>query len=401
MKKSCLRGMMAMALAAALTLCSFVPAGAENIGDAALLKLFQAAKAVSGQVFIMKDGEPVYSWFYGWRDTRKTKPVTADTKYVIASVTKMVSAAGLMRLYDQGWFDLDAPIGDALGYPVVNTQYKDQPVTIRQLLCHTTGIKPGNTYKGNWAILSATSSAYYFEPNTPPGTWYAYSNRNGGLIGSLIEALSGLSVNTYMKENLFDPLGIDAAYSAHLLKDQSSVSYRINTDGTPMASDETLIKRGTAEYDDTCDPPAHQGITIGSLVISAPDLAKIGAMLCARGEWRGETILRPETVALMEADQETPEGSSVRVHGPYGLCVERVQDSLGNTWYGHQGMAYGLTSDVFWQPEEGLTVVVVANGYKAKKQGTLVTLFTDVMEMALQTDWDAMPPCAYRFADGE
>ena len=400
MKKTFIRCVSSLFLAAVLAAASVLPALSENITDAWTDKLFQSAKAVSGQVFIVRNGQPVYARSYGWRDARKTKPVSVDTKYAIASVTKMVSAVGLMRLYDQGWFDLDDALGEVLPYPVVNTQYKDQKVTVRQLLSHTTGLKQGNTYKGNWAILSSTSSAYYFEPNTPPGTAYEYSNRNGGLIGSLLEAVSGLSINSYMTQNLFAPLGIDAAYSAHLLKDQTNISFRINADGTPMASDETLIKNGK-NYDDTCNPAAHQGTTIGALVISAPDLAKIGTMLCSRGDWQGETLLQPETVALMEADQETIEGSSVQVHGPYGLCLERVQDSRGSVWYGHQGRAYGLSSDVFYQPELGLTVVVVGNGYKAQKKDTLVTLFVDVMEKALETDWDSMPACAYSFEMAE
>ena len=395
MKKAFLRALCCALMLALLTGAS-VPALADNISDAWAGDLFRAAKAVSGQIFIVRGGKPVYAFSCGYRDARKTKPANIDTKYLIASVTKMVSAVGLMRLYDQGWFALDDALGDSLGYPVVNTQYKDQKVTVRQLLSHTTGIKKGNTYKGNWAILSATSSAYYFQPNTPPGTNYEYSNRNGGLIGAMMEAITGLSVNTYMTENLFAPLGIDASYSADLLKDQSNISYQLNMDGTPMASDETLIKRGK-NYDDTCDPPNHQGLTIGRLIISAPDLAKIGAMLCQRGEWQGDTILAADTVRLMEQDQREIENSSVKTYSPYGLCLERVQDSVGNTWYGHQGMAYGLTSDVFYLPEEDMTVVVIANGYRAKKQNTLVTVFADVMEKALATDWDSMPPCAYQW----
>ena len=398
MRKMLTRCSLSLFLAAALALTGALPAFSENISDAWTDQLFQSVRAVSGQVFIVRGGRPVYARCYGWRDARKTKPVTIDTKYAIASVTKMVSAVGLMRLYDQGWFGLDDALGEVLPYPVINTQYKDQKVTVRQLLSHTTGLKQGNTYKGNWAVLSATSSAYYFEPNTPPGTAYEYSNRNGGLIGSLMEAVSGLSINSYMAQNLFAPLGIDAAYSAHLLQDQSDISFRLNADGTPMASDETLIKNGK-NYDDTCSPAAHQGTTIGALVISAPDLAKIGAMLCQRGEWQDETFLQPGTVELMEADQESIAGSSVHVHGPYGLCLERVQDSRGNTWYGHQGRAFGLSSNVFYQPELDLTVVVVGNGYSAKKKDTLVTLFVDVMEKAVETDWDSMPSCAYRFPE--
>ena len=389
------------ALLTAVVLCALcAPAMGENISDAWAQQLFSSVRAVSGQIVIVRGDQPVYAYTYGHRDPKRNKPADLNTKYVVASVTKMVSAVGLMRLYDQGWFALDDALGDHLGYPVINTQFKNEKVTIRQLLSHTTGLVQGNTYKGNWAVLSATNSSYYFAPNTPPGTAYEYSNRNGGLIGSLMEAITGLSINSYMRQNLFEPLGIDAAYSPALLKDQSNLAYQINGDGSPMASDETLIKRGK-DYDDTCNPAAHQGITVGKLVISAPDLARIGVMLCGKGVWMDETILQPETVELMMADQESIPGSSVKTHGAYGLCLERVTDSRGNTWYGHQGRVNGLSADVFFQPEAGMTIVVICSGWRFQSRGTLVTVFADTIEKALETDWSQMPPCALRFSGAE
>jgi CubicO group peptidase (beta-lactamase class C family) len=118
-------------------------------------------------------------------------------------------------------------------------------------------------------------------------------------------------------------------------------------------------------------------------------------MMLAGGELDGVRILNTDTVALMEADQ--PGLAESR----YGLGTVRLTQFDRGTWYGHQGRAYGLSSDVFYQPELGLTVVVVGNGYKAQKKDTLVTLFVDVMEKALETDWDSMPACAYSFEMAE
>ena len=86
MRKTISRFCLSIAVAAVLLFTGAVPAFSENISDAWTDRLFQSVKAVSGQVFIVRGSQPVYVHSYGWRDARKTKPVSADTKYAIASV---------------------------------------------------------------------------------------------------------------------------------------------------------------------------------------------------------------------------------------------------------------------------------------------------------------------------
>ena len=111
-------------------------------------------------------------------------------------------------------------------------------------------------------------------------------------------------------------------------------------------------------------------------------------MLCNEGFLDGVRVLSPYTVRLMQADQRFQPDSSVTGESRYGLGMQRVKDGYGNTWYGHQGMMDGLSSDLFYLPEKGLVVTVIANGYKPLKFGTLASIASQTMDRAVATDWD-------------
>ena len=74
-------------------------------------------------------------------------------------------------------------------------------------------------------------------------------------------------------------------------------------------------------------------------------------------------FLYEDTVRLMQADQQTIPGSSVHTGSDYGLFVSHVTPTGKHIWYGHQGRFNGITADVFWQPQTGMTFVMIVNGY--------------------------------------
>ena len=381
-----MRRILAVLLILALT--APAAAGAEELTPAWMERAFTTRHVVGGAVIVSRYGETVFSYTYGSKNATRQQPVTLDTCFRIASVTKMVTAVGLMRLYDRGYFDLDAPLGDVLGFPVVNTFYRDDPITVRQALSHTTGLLASTPPQVNWAYVSERNTERLFKKYTRPGTAYQYSNANGGFFGSLIEALTGQSLNTYMSQNVFGPLGMNAAYAAWLLPDTHDISSRMNKEGHNIQSPSAAISAGDLE--NTCDPARHLTYSVGRLYVSANALNRLGMMLCNEGWLDGVRILSPYAVRLMQADQQYEEGSTVYCDSRYGLGMQRVQDSHGNTWYGHQGMIEGLSSDLFYLPEQGLVVTVIANGYTPLKyeSDVLVALASLVMDRAVETDWD-------------
>ena len=203
----------------------------------------------------------------------------------------------------------------------------------------------------------------------------------GGLIGAMIEALSGQSVNSYMQAHVFGPLGINAAYHAALLPDQSDISAKLQKNGRIYRSAAKELET-FSEYDDSCNPRAHTNITSGGLYISPNGLIRIVMMLENGGELNGVRILRAETIRTMMQPQHTISGSSVKADSPYGLCLHRVEGMPGGTWYGHQGRWQGLSCNAYFQPDTGLSVAVIANGYNAQAIDGVVSIARAFMEKA-------------------
>lgn len=340
---------------------------------------FRARDVVGGAVIIARDGEILYGYDYGYKKASRRDEVSLDTCFHAASVTKMVSAIGLMQLLNQHEIPLETPVQDIVGFQIENPNFPGQPITIRQVLSHTSSFAEVQYLTPQWEKIKPGSS--YFSAVNAPGTAYEYSNMNGGLIGAMIEALSGQSVNTYMRENVFDPLGINAAYHAALLPDPSDISSKLRKNGENFRSAEKEIAT-FKDYEDTCDPRAHTDITSGSLYISPNGLIRIVMLLAGGGELDGVRILPEETVALMMQPQHLIEGSSVKAESRYGLCLARVEGMPGGIWYGHQGRWQGLSSNAYFQPDTGLCVVVFANGYSAKTQDNVVTIARAFMEKA-------------------
>ena len=384
-----------------LVFALLIPAAAgnaEDLDEKWMQHAFQTRKVVGGAVIVSRYGETVFSYTYGSKVAQKRVPVTLDTCFRIASVTKLVTAIGLMQLYDRGYYRLDDPINRLLPFRVVNTTCKKDQITVRQVLSHTTGVKQTQSTQINWDYVSARSTEGLFEKNSRPGRTYEYSNANGALFGALIEALTGQSVNTYMAQNVFSPLDINAAYTARLLPDPSDLSNQMNKKGINIMSPERAMEQ---QYKDTCDPAEHLTYTVGGLYISAEGLNRLGMLLCNEGWLDGKRILSPYTVRLMQADQRDFDGTTVYASSPYGLGMQRVEDRHGNIWYGHQGMKEGLSSDLFYLPEKGLVVTVIANGYLPYKEGQLVSVAIRTMEKAAETDWDRLAGRSVPAAEAE
>ena len=310
--------------------------------------LIARSGASSGTVLLSRNGEVFLSWSFGGVDE--------NTCFRIASITKWVTAIGLMTLYDQGKLDLDKDISAYLGFPVRNPAFPNTPVTARMLMTHTSSLSPdAANYHPDWNRIGKKGYDPIFNESIEPGTQYAYADYNGGLFGSLIEAISGQSVQNYMNQKVFAPLGLTAAYSPRFLPAGTAARDLLNPNGKIQIS---VQKDRNRAYNNKADPKANNGYTVGKLYINAASLTKLARMMLNGGELNGVRILNAETVRLMESEQKGLAESR------YGLSTVRLQQFDRGTWYGHQGRYSGLTSNIYYQRETGITMALILNGYE-------------------------------------
>jgi len=339
--------------------------------DADIDAIFRACNTMGGAVLVARRGELVYERYYGLADREQKRPVNRDTYFRAASVTKFVSGIGAMILVERGLLDLDADIGDTLGIPVGNPRFPGRPVTLRQLMTHTAGLYDNQGFSKADSTLRSLLVRNPRDNFTEhkPGSVYAYSNFGAGIVGTLMEAASGQSVNAFMAERVFAPMGIEAAFSASLLAlPQNVVSTYRGERVTGKAND--AIQE---PYDDTCNPNAHIRTTIGRLWIRPRDLLKLMCLMGEGGELHGVRLLEAETVARMTQPQSGV--GSVSGDTPYGLFTARLEGVLpGVTLYGHQGSTAGFVCNAYFDPETGYAFVLMTNGTDQRGDGTINNL---------------------------
>ena len=348
-----------------LCVCLLLPAAALASGygslDEAMADIFPRYKTTGAVVVVAKNGEIVYHYDYGFSRKVARERVTPETYFKTASVTKIVSAIRIMQLVEEGALDLDRPIGDYFGFTILNPRFREIPVTLRQLMSHTSSISQSGGYSRGQRLntfLDADLNRWGNWEEWAPGSKYKYSNFGAGMMGSLMELVSGKDINTCVTEGVFEPLGIDAAYHISLLGDPNKASYVYEPDGTLQKSRAAFLRE---KWDPEVDPNAHYTITIGSLWIRGDDLCRLGIALCEGGAVDGVQLLQPETVEMMRSSQMGL--GDVTVDSPYGLCVNRVDNLLDDRLvYGHQGLSDGILCNLYFEPESHLVFAMITNG---------------------------------------
>ena len=331
--------------------------------DEALGKIFKNYKTVGAVLVVAKGDEIIYQRNYGFSYLLKKVRVDDATHFRVASVTKMLSAIRVMQLVEEGLLDLDKDISEYLGYTVRNPYHPKSRLTLRNLMTHTSSLSLNGGYSNKRNTLRKLISTdrrqtgnFYDEA---PGTVYRYSNFGAGIMGSLIEIATGENLNDTVYENVFEPLGIDAAYHAALLQDPDSVSYIYNRGGTKLVS--ARKAQLEADWDPEVNPEMHYRLTVGAIMITGRDLCRIGMLLRNGGELDGVRLLEEETVEEMKSSQEGK--GNVTIDSPYGLCVNRVTSLLEDRMiYGHQGISGDICSNLYWDPQSSLVFALITNG---------------------------------------
>jgi CubicO group peptidase (beta-lactamase class C family) len=329
---------------------------------------------LSGAVTVVgrKDGVVVFD-AVGQRDSEAKAPMTKDTLFRIASMTKPVTAIGIMILFDEGKLDPDDEVSKYLPEfsnqkllvaEVGGTQSLVKPkrqVKLRDLLTHTSGVANypkgvDDVYAKRNRTLAETALATGLQPlQFEPGTKWSYSNPGIDTLGRVIEVVSGTSYEDFLQKRIFEPLEMKNTvfYPTKPQLEQLAVIYGKSKDGKLTASPNSLIGLPAN--------PKHP-IPAGGLVSNGDDLAKLYRMMLNKGELNGKRILSEKAVALMTSVQ-TGEIKTGFVDGMgfgYGWAVVRepkgVTAMLSEGTFGHGG-AFGTQGWI--DPKQDLFVVLL------------------------------------------
>lgn len=314
--------------------------------------------AVGLAVGVVRDGRLDVFHAHGVADIATRRPITEDTGFRIASITKTMTAIAIMQLWEEGLVDLDVPATEYLrSFRLVPADPAWRPATLRDLLTHTAGLpetpRAIDALRPDWgetvpatAPLPSLADLYRgrLRVAAKPGTRFIYGNHSPATLGQIVEDVSGRPLHAWFQERIFEPLGMGdtdlrrtGAVNARL-----ATGYSVGARGTRVVAPREYVTAGAAS------------------VYSTPrDMARYVAALLAGGANDQGRILRPDTLATMfDAHYRT----DPRLPG-MGLGFMRL-DVAGRIAPEHQGMMPGFHSQMTFLPEAGLGVIAFTNGAK-------------------------------------
>ena len=306
-------------------------------------------------VGVVRDGS--LAWFHGHgvADIASGTTVDPDTVFRIASISKTLTAIAVMQLSEQGLVDLDAPANDYLrGYSLVPAEAGFRPATLRHLLTHTAGVRavrsPPDLLRPalGWGARvgrPAPSLAEYYRGglrvDVEPGTKWAYCNHGFATLGQIVEDVSGLPLERYLRERVFAPLGMESSdlVRSERVRPRLATGYELRSGGLTAVADREMAIAGA-----------------GSVYSTTRDMARYVSALLGGGANEHGSVVRPETLARMFEPHYQPDP---RIPG-MGLGFFR-DESGGHQTVGHDGIWNGFRSDMVVAPDAGIGVLAFAN----------------------------------------
>lgn len=329
--------------------------------DRFILDGMKEAKVPGLAVSVVKKDKVLWTGAYGWANREQKIPVSDDTLFQVASVSKPVTACAVMQLVEQGKLSLDADVNEVLPFPVRNPKHPKVPITLEHLLTHTSGIRD------NWNLLEDTwvkngdfpkplgeSLAAYLQPKGEyysakksfyqwaPGTKSQYSNVGVALAAYLAEAKAKTSFETLCQKGIFDPLGMQGS------------SFRLKgMDQTKLA-----MPYGFKKKTGVFKPLGHHGyldFPSGTLRVTAPHLARFLLSFIGDGQLEGTRLLKTETVRQMRK-----------------IPFPKADSKQGLVWYfdklggaktmGHDGGDPGVSTVMQYRIKDDVGYVILQNG---------------------------------------
>jgi CubicO group peptidase (beta-lactamase class C family) len=337
---------------------------------------------------VVADQELIWSKGFGFADTAKQVPMTPQTKFRMASHSKLFTATAIMQLREQGKLRLDDPVSQHLTWFTVKpADPDDPPITIEELLTHSSGLQ--REAGAHWTTFNFPTSAQLRElmadrqaAYSPEVRW-KYSNLAYSIAGMVIEAVSGQTWADYVQRHIYQPLGMTNS-SVDRNVDGLAVGYGRRMPDATRAINPFVDARGMA---------AATGITS-----TVDDMAKFVSAQFRKGRMGGRNVLSTGSLREMHRirmlENNWTQGNAI------GFAVRRERDKV---FVSHGGSYPGYQTNTLLQLDGRVGVIVLTNADDGNPGGIATQLMNTVGDAvaraqappASQTTWD---PAWSRFA---
>jgi CubicO group peptidase (beta-lactamase class C family) len=331
----------------------------DNLDDEIAAKMAKAHVPGLAVAFV-KDGAVSWTGYYGYADVERQRRVTADTLVQMASVSKTITGTAVMLLFERGLIGLDDDVDRYLPFNLDAPAFPDVPITFRQLLSHTAGLADAPVYNDLYTIDSGGGDSpisleefanEYFRPG---GRWYdaklnftgarpgeakSYSNTAYGLLGYLVERVTGRPFNQFCRDEIFAPLGM--ANTGWLLSEIDTGRL-----ATPYEGGEPLPFYGFPTYPD------------GALRTTVTDYARF--LIATFDEEPEARVLAPGTIEVM-LEPQADDGRQ-RLTWDARVLEELMIGSRGEALIGHSGGDPGVVTLAVYNQARRTGLVVAMNG---------------------------------------
>jgi len=329
-------------------------------------RYIDAGKVAGTLTLVARQGQIAYFEPQGYLELERTRPMQHDTIFRIYSMSKPITSVGLMMLYEQGLLQLDDPVHKFIpawanlrvfssgNYPRFVTAPPARPMTIRDLLTHTSGLTygfmertnvdaayralgVGDRSKPGYTLQNMVDTLAELPLEFSPGTRWNYSVSTD-VLGYLIEVLSGQRFDVYLREHVFEPLGMhDTGFT---MADAQLARFACNYERQPNGSLRLIDAPERSQYRD-CSLFSGGG----GLVSTAGDYFRFTAMLQNHGALDGVRLLGRKTIELM-----------TRNHLPGGQDLTQLAQPGAFTETAYAGVGFGLGFSVMLDPSRAQIV---------------------------------------------
>ena len=301
-----------------------------------------------------------------------------DTYYRVASVTKMAAALLSVLLVHEGLLDPDAPVS---GYLPDSDSLPDlSGVTLRHLLSHTSGLADPPRLESLLESGAPYREAVSGARVSDPGAAFRYSNLGFGLVGCVLESVTGIAIGELFKSRIFAPLGMNASIEGCSLPEERIMPViRI----LPYRPENKLTVTPLGRIPLSApDPLHHYGHTAGSMYTDIHSLHRL--LACIRDG--GSPLLPVSGTDIMKQKHASYGALSPTLSYGLGLLIISDPRLSSGRILGHQGYAYGCADGAFWEENTGRVMIILNGSCSEARDGRLGLCNRDMLRWAFRKE---------------